>query len=259
MNSEAFNCISWRRVASGLAALAIMALLGACRDNATLGTTASDTTAPTVSITSHSDGDTLTLAPNITMSGTLSDDATISSLTVLHGGVDVTSTVSPTFDQTSFSFSFKLSPGDNALEVQATDDSANSGSSGTVNLFSHVVTGITGGQNYTCAAISTGTARCWGWGNFGRTGYDATLDIGDGTGGQAIIDKGDVNVGGTVVQVVASEFNHTCGLLDTGAVRCWGSGANGRLGHGNTTTLGSGGGNHQCGGRRACGRHGEAN
>lgn len=32
--------------------------------------------------------------------------------------------------------------------------------------------------------------------------------------------------------------NHTCALIDTGNVRCWGNGGKGRLGYGNTNTIG---------------------
>ena len=44
-------------------------------------------------------------------------------------------------------------------------------------------------------------------------------------------------VGGTVVEL-ATGMQHTCVRLSTGAVRCWGDGTLGRLGYGNTTTLG---------------------
>ena len=54
-------------------ALALLALLTACGGSSGGG----DTTAPTVSITSHADGATLTTMPNITVSGTLADDGTI--------------------------------------------------------------------------------------------------------------------------------------------------------------------------------------
>ena len=46
-----------------------------------------------------------------------------------------------------------------------------------------------------------------------------------------------VDVGGTVVQLTAGD-EHTCALLDSGAVRCWGSGFLGQLGYGNTSTIG---------------------
>jgi alpha-tubulin suppressor-like RCC1 family protein len=32
--------------------------------------------------------------------------------------------------------------------------------------------------------------------------------------------------------------HHTCASLETGAVRCWGHGAHGRLGYGNTSDIG---------------------
>jgi alpha-tubulin suppressor-like RCC1 family protein len=48
---------------------------------------------------------------------------------------------------------------------------------------------------------------------------------------------GNVNVGGTVIRVTAGE-THSCALLDTGKVRCWGVGIGGRLGYGNTNNVG---------------------
>ena len=37
---------------------------------------------------------------------------------------------------------------------------------------------------------------------------------------------------------IATGNEHTCALLDNGAVRCWGSGEHGALGYGNTATIG---------------------
>jgi alpha-tubulin suppressor-like RCC1 family protein len=91
------------------------------------------------------------------------------------------------------------------------------------------------GLNHTCARSTSGTVRCWGSGARGRLGYaDPTEeDFGDETPASA----GDVPVGGAVVQVSAG-LTHSCALLDGGGVRCWGEGAGGRLGYGNT--IGSG-------------------
>ena len=39
------------------------------------------------------------------------------------------------------------------------------------------------------------------------------------------------------MRIAAGGF-HTCAILTSGKVRCWGIGDNGVLGHGNTTTIG---------------------
>jgi cysteine-rich repeat protein len=96
------------------------------------------------------------------------------------------------------------------------------------------VTQITAGAKHTCALLSTGAVRCWGAGADGRLGYGTTTTIGDT---ETPASAGDVNVGGAITQIVAGNA-HTCAVLATGKVRCWGAGADGRLGYGNTTTIG---------------------
>ena len=96
------------------------------------------------------------------------------------------------------------------------------------------VTQIALGEQHTCALLDTGAVRCWGDGANGRLGYGNTNDIGDN---ETPASAGDIDVGGTVTQIDAGAF-HTCALLDTGSVRCWGAGGFGRLGYGNSTTIG---------------------
>ena len=96
------------------------------------------------------------------------------------------------------------------------------------------VTQITVTQFHTCALLDTGTVRCWGQNRFGRLGYGHTNNIGDD---ETPADAGDVNVGGTVTQIAAG-YSHTCALLDTGTVRCWGSNSDGQLGYGHTNKIG---------------------
>jgi hypothetical protein len=95
------------------------------------------------------------------------------------------------------------------------------------------VTQIVAGENHTCALLDTGSVRCWGLGTSGRLDYGNTNDIGDN---ETPASAGNVNVGGTVTQVVTG--SQTYALLDTGTVRCWGSSSNGMLGYGNTTIIG---------------------
>jgi cysteine-rich repeat protein len=104
---------------------------------------------------------------------------------------------------------------------------------GDVNVGGTVIQ-VAAGHNHTCALLDTGNVRCWGDGAHGRLGYGHTIPIGDN---EPPATAGDVDVGGTVIQATAG-YAHTCALLDTGHVRCWGAGANGRLGYGNTNTIG---------------------
>ncbi len=96
------------------------------------------------------------------------------------------------------------------------------------------VTQLAVGDYHTCALLSTGNVRCWGQGFSGQLGYGNTSDIGDD---ESPASAGDVNVGGTVIQLTAGE-SHTCALLSNGSVRCWGAGTEGRLGYGNTNSIG---------------------
>lgn len=91
------------------------------------------------------------------------------------------------------------------------------------------------GSTHTCALLDSGSVRCWGTGPDFELGYGHVDVIGDDEVPESV---GFVDVGGTVVQLVAG-MNHTCALLVNGAVRCWGAGLFGVLGHGNTETIGN--------------------
>jgi alpha-tubulin suppressor-like RCC1 family protein len=98
------------------------------------------------------------------------------------------------------------------------------------------VTQITTGFFHTCALTESGTVRCWGRGANGRLGYGNSSWYGlQPATTPAVI--GDVDLGGTAVQIAAGSA-HTCALLDDGSVKCWGSGALGQLGYGNTNDIG---------------------
>lgn len=93
---------------------------------------------------------------------------------------------------------------------------------------------LTAGSNHTCALLETGTVRCWGHGGFGELGYGETDNVGDD---ETPASAGDVPVGGPVAAISAGA-SHTCALLVSGGVRCWGAGDAGRLGYGGTESVG---------------------
>jgi alpha-tubulin suppressor-like RCC1 family protein len=92
-------------------------------------------------------------------------------------------------------------------------------------------TDVCAGWNHTCAVVGDSDVYCWGDGQYGALGYGATDDI------WIPLEAGPVDVGGAAVQVACGDY-HTCALLDTGDVVCWGDGQYGALGYGNTVTIG---------------------
>jgi hypothetical protein len=95
---------------------------------------------------------------------------------------------------------------------------------------------ISAGAYHTCVVLDTGSVRCWGYGSNGQLGYGNTDAIGDNETAGSV---GVVNLGpGRKAAAISGDFTHTCALLDTGRVRCWGSGTDGALGYGNTNAVG---------------------
>ena len=96
--------------------------------------------------------------------------------------------------------------------------------------------GIAAGGDHTCAILQSGALRCWGRNDSGQLGHGNTDNIGDN---EPVSSSGDVDLGpGVAVKGVALGGDHTCALLETGAVRCWGRNDFGQLGYGHTNNLG---------------------
>jgi alpha-tubulin suppressor-like RCC1 family protein len=93
---------------------------------------------------------------------------------------------------------------------------------------------LTAGRAHSCALLSDRAVKCWGKGANGRLGLRSTQDVGDD---EAPGTAPDVNVGGPVVSTSAGS-EHQCVVLETGRVRCWGRGDDGRLGYGATHDVG---------------------
>ena len=84
---------------------------------------------------------------------------------------------------------------------------------------------ITAGRNHTCALLSTGAVKCWGSNSNGQ--------LGDGTTTDRLTPTPVIGLSSDVTAITTGR-NHTCALLATDAVECWGYNPDGRLGDGST-------------------------
>ena len=81
---------------------------------------------------------------------------------------------------------------------------------------------ISSGAGFSCAVTATGGAKCWGTNSYGQLGNNST------TAALKPVDVTGLQSG--VVSIHASQFQHACALLNTGAVMCWGGNSYRQLG-----------------------------
>ena len=94
---------------------------------------------------------------------------------------------------------------------------------------------IDSGAFQTCALFDNGQVKCWGSGGLGQPDV---ISIG-GLPGQMGDNLPFIDLGtGTSALHIAAGGRHTCALLDTYQVKCWGNGLNGQLGYGAVETRG---------------------
>ena len=90
---------------------------------------------------------------------------------------------------------------------------------------------ISAGGSHTCALITGGTAKCWGYNGFGQLGVDTTTTSPTG------ISSRPVEVSGlTGITAISAGGDSSCALVTGGTVKCWGANGNGQLGDGSTTS-----------------------
>jgi uncharacterized repeat protein (TIGR02059 family) len=89
------------------------------------------------------------------------------------------------------------------------------------------VTAITTGDFHTCALLATGAVKCWGSNYAGQLGDGSTTTRNTPT---------QVSGLSSGVAAIAIASDHSCALLATGAVKCWGTGTYGKIGDGTSTS-----------------------
>jgi alpha-tubulin suppressor-like RCC1 family protein len=84
---------------------------------------------------------------------------------------------------------------------------------------------LAAGGDDSCVVLPTGHIDCWGWNGFGQLG-DGTEENGLEPGSPPV----EVEGVSDATQVAVGD--HSCAVLSTGHVKCWGEGAYGQLGDG---------------------------
>jgi alpha-tubulin suppressor-like RCC1 family protein len=84
------------------------------------------------------------------------------------------------------------------------------------------IAAITTGSDYSCALTSTGGVKCWGDNSSGQLGDNTTTER------HTPVDASGLSSG---VAAIAAAGYHTCALVTTGGVQCWGDDGYGELGN----------------------------
>ena len=85
------------------------------------------------------------------------------------------------------------------------------------------VTSISAGDQHTCA-LDNGSVKCWGSNEGGQLGDGSLVS----SSVPVLVDLGD----GVTASAISAGSLHTCALLSSGAVTCWGTNDSGQLGDG---------------------------
>jgi alpha-tubulin suppressor-like RCC1 family protein len=89
-------------------------------------------------------------------------------------------------------------------------------------------TAISAGDSHTCAMLSGGAVKCWGYNYYGQLGNGA---FGDGSSSPIPVQVSGV----TTATQISAGGSHTCAMLSGGTVKCWGNNGSGQLGNNSTT------------------------
>jgi alpha-tubulin suppressor-like RCC1 family protein len=95
-------------------------------------------------------------------------------------------------------------------------------------------TAITAGQYHSCALLDDGSVKCWGQNTYGQLGLGDTDSRGDGPnemgGNLPAVDLGDLLGIDYQASAISAGLYHTCALVTTVGLKCWGRNDLGQLG-----------------------------
>lgn len=120
---------------------------------------------------------------------------------------------------------------DGAVECWGSNEDAQLGSkeAGPVALASKAV-GASAGFDHSCATLITGAVQCWGDNATGQLGVPGIPDDGVSPRFLPADPSRTIRLGGPAQQVSAGG-GHTCAVLASGELRCWGDARGHKLGH----------------------------
>jgi len=114
--------------------------------------------------------------------------------------------------------------GDNAEGELGNNDSTHTTSSTPVDTGLSNVVAITSGNLHSCALISDGSVKCWGYNFSGQIGDNST------TNRLAPVSVSTLSA----VSAIAAGGDRTCAITNTGVTKCWGANSNGGVGDNST-------------------------
>jgi alpha-tubulin suppressor-like RCC1 family protein len=118
-------------------------------------------------------------------------------------------------------------------------DGADAGNpKGQVRSSSPGVDRLAAGHDHTCAIFRSGALKCWGRNAHGQLATGDAVNRGDQPDQMGDrLSPIDLGGGGVTALAVAAGAAHTCALLSTRELKCWGANAAGQLGRGSTPPL----------------------
>jgi serine/threonine protein kinase/alpha-tubulin suppressor-like RCC1 family protein len=93
---------------------------------------------------------------------------------------------------------------------------------------------VAAGGLHSCALLVDGKVQCWGDNKFGQLGYGHERNVGDTNPPKSV---GTVYLDQDVLAVSTGSY-HTCVIVESGQLRCWGFNTDGQLGLGHTNNVG---------------------